>query len=59
MIKGMKSSLLYYLRYTLFLLGIQSLFRILFLIIYSSRAQGIELSDQLMAMLHGLNCTSR
>ena len=54
MIKGMKSSLLYYLRYTLFLLGIQSLFRILFMIIYSSRAGGIELPDQLMALVYGL-----
>ncbi len=54
MIKGMKSSLLYYLRYTLFLLGIQSFFRIIFLIVYSSLAKDIEFQDQLMAMLHGL-----
>jgi len=54
MIKGMKSSLLYYLRYTIFLLSIQSFFRILFLIIYSSRANGIGVTDQLMALVHGL-----
>jgi len=54
MIKGMKSSLLYYLRYTLFLLGIQSFFRIIFLIVYSRLARGIEIQDQLMAMVHGL-----
>jgi phosphoglycerol transferase MdoB-like AlkP superfamily enzyme len=54
MIKGMKSSLLYYLRYALFLLGIQSFFRIVFLIVYSSFARDIEFQDQLMAMVHGL-----
>ena len=54
MIKGMKSSLLYYLRYTLFLLGIQTFFRILFMIIYSSHAKGIEVQDQLLALVHGL-----
>jgi phosphoglycerol transferase MdoB-like AlkP superfamily enzyme len=54
MIKGMKSSLLYYLRYTIFLLGIQSFFRIIFMIIYSSRSKGIEVPDQLMAMVYGL-----
>jgi len=54
MIKGMKSSLLYYLRYTIFLLSIQSFFRILFMIIYSSRSTDIEVQDQLMAMVYGL-----
>jgi len=54
MIKGMKSSLLYYLRYTLFLVGIQSFFRILFMIIYSSHASGIGFQDQLLALVHGL-----
>jgi phosphoglycerol transferase MdoB-like AlkP superfamily enzyme len=54
MIKEMKSSLLYYLRYVLFLMGIQSLFRIFFMIIYSSHAMGIAFPDQLMAMVHGL-----
>jgi phosphoglycerol transferase MdoB-like AlkP superfamily enzyme len=54
MIKGMKSSMLYYLRYALFLMGIQSFFRILFMIIYSSHAKGIDFQDQLLALLHGL-----
>ncbi len=50
----MKSSFLYYLRYAIFILGIQTFFRILFMIIYHSHAQGIEFPDQLMAMVHGL-----
>lgn len=54
MIKGMKSPLLYYLRYALFLLGIQTFFRIIFMIIYNSHAKGIEFQDQLLALVHGL-----
>ncbi len=54
MIKGMKSSLLYYFRYTLFLLGIQTFFRLIFIVIYSGHAEGIEFTDRLMAMIHGL-----
>ncbi|MEE9462660.1 MAG: LTA synthase family protein [Bacteroidales bacterium] len=50
----MRSSFLYYLRYTIFILGIQIFFRILFMISYRSHAQGIEFPDQLMAMVHGL-----
>ncbi len=50
----MKSSFIYYFRYALFLLGIQAIFRISFLIIYRDNAHGIELSDQLLAMVYGL-----
>ena len=54
MFNVMKSTLLYYLKYAFFLLGIQTFFRILFLVRYHSLAREIELTGQLLAMVHGL-----
>lgn len=50
----MRPSFLYFLRYALFLLGIQAVFRILFAIIYHGHAQGIGILDPAMAMVHGM-----
>ncbi len=51
---AMKSYLSYYLRYILFLLAIQVLFRIVFLILYSSFAQDAGTGIRLMALVYGL-----
>jgi phosphoglycerol transferase MdoB-like AlkP superfamily enzyme len=50
----MKSSFLFYPRYAAFLLGIQTFFRALFMIIYHGHAREVGFSDQMMAMVHGL-----
>ena len=50
----MKSSFRYYFKYILLLLGIQLLFRIIFMITYRSNAQGLGLADQGLALAHGL-----
>jgi phosphoglycerol transferase MdoB-like AlkP superfamily enzyme len=50
----MKSSFIYYLKYILFLLGIQLLFRIIFMIIYRNQVQGIDLVVFISALAHGM-----
>ena len=49
-----KSSFKYYLKYILLLLGMQLLFRIIFMIVYLNQAQGIDLVVLISALVHGL-----
>ena len=50
----MKSFFSFYLRYILFLLAIQMIFRILFLLVYQNFAQDVGILDQLLSMAYGL-----
>jgi phosphoglycerol transferase MdoB-like AlkP superfamily enzyme len=50
----MKSVFSFYLRYILFLLGIQLMFRILFLLVYQNLAQDAGIWSQILALVYGL-----
>lgn len=51
---NMKFIFSFYLRYIIFILGIQMLFNITFLIIYQDLARGVGIWDQLLALVYGL-----
>ena len=50
----MKSVFSFYLRYIVFILGIQILFSIFFLVVYHKLAQGAGLGSECMALLYGM-----
>jgi len=50
----MKFLFSFYFRYILFFLGVQMMFNIIFLITYRDLAEGVGISDQLLALVYGL-----